>query len=194
MQSDSPSHKAETLLEYAVLDLGQLKNQTVDALAQGVDPVAVELRGDAQLALLLQLFIRLRAFVPEITWRPSSTKPAVVVFSRLPDDEYIRPHDVQDTAEWWSEEQLTKMEEAWEKEEHKALDIDLTALWQAVEGGKHTAPPLQAFLFHLYSMNPSKRSVAFSGEALPAACLFALNWFFAGGTKEISYNDQPLVV
>jgi hypothetical protein len=167
------------LISYFLVDTNSADSITPLAQTEDVDgflPLCIELQG-ADLLRLGKAFLFWRTKALEIIYRPQSTQKAMVIFSRLSEEEYFREADIIPPV-LWPEQKLVALKESWKSDLEKAIKINL-----------ESESTLDKFLEKLYAINPTKDKVVFEGVVQPYLFLLALDWF-ANSADSIWYHDE----
>ena len=184
----------ETLRNYRVLDLPAIlsaspaTSATIAVLASQVKNDPVELLGEAPVFFVLPLYARLRWSSQEIIFRPKPETHAVVVMSMA--SEGIRPNDVINLSDWWSETELASFEKAWKNSEEEA-EVRLDVWWDEALSGGHEAP-IRVFLRRLYAAPPPSVAARLVGDAPLLPSLLAAEWFLSSKTPRVEYQSLVL--
>jgi len=170
--------KQKELLEYQIINLNLINAKNISAQLKTIvktiknEPIILE--GDLTAKLLGQLFFVVAKFAEEVVWRENPKKTAGLVLSRLDDSEIIRPIKVEIFDEW-AETQEKVFFALRKKDTTSEIMIDLDFFWQ--EATAHRGNEVMNFAQFIYSINPLKSKVVFSGEIPPLPALIAFNWF-----------------
>jgi hypothetical protein len=182
--------KIPELIEYKIINLSEIKTKTqIKKIAEEIKNEPVELLGTNTLASVFNLFITIAPIADEIIYREKKDADGQLIFSRLFDDDIIRPTDVKPIS-FWAEEDLLFFQTMQRQDRTTEIILDLKFLWdkatyQTIED------PLKKFLQYLYCISQKKETVEIKGEIPLLPALIALNWFrfFA---KDIFYKTTKL--
>lgn len=186
-ESVSGPRQAE-LIEYNVIDINALYSTGSSAAQTQVENVCIELRGEAPLHYVLQLFLAVARTALELSYRAHETATATVIYSILDSEKFFRPYGT--VLKEWSANELDAFSKAQAQDTATELIFDITEHWSTAAASNADAQ-LQSFLKQLYLHSPRKQRVTLTGSAPVLPSLFALNWF-RSLTTELYYHSEKL--
>lgn len=173
-----PISPSEMLLTYKVIDLdavsGSLtsefaRKQVLHNIVEHCSNEPLEIRGQAPLVFVYELFEELKEIATEIIYRPHQNEDAYILFSTLGEEDGIHPSQVKSHLVEWSEEEIQTILSEYKK------DRTITEIF---EGQEWLKTGLKEFLLHLYQVNPEKKSVEVRGNLPVLLFVHILSWFY----------------
>ena len=183
--------KQKELIEYKKVDLADANSvYLADEYVQ-----AIELFGHGDVFKLAEVFLFWKNKVREITYRFDAESKALVVFSLLEDEDYVRSIDVLQPIRWREDDlEVFLSHQRNDTEEIIVIDLSQYTLSQNTQDAhadQSEKMSLIDFLRYLYAINPRKKRIELQGDTHPFLLLIILDWFCGHG-GEIFYNNQRL--
>lgn len=172
--------QAQSIIEYNIIDLEKIPSSK----SLAVQPV--ELKGEAKLKEVLLFFSSIRGFIPEVIYRPGKNHNAILIYSTLNDEQYLRPLGVKESPEVWSEKELADFDKAQTKDKNVSLELDFSKLGKI--NGDFSE---KKFYQNLYKISPDKARVVLRGQCPVLPALIAVNWFLPFA-KTVFYKNTKL--
>lgn len=173
--------QTQSIIEYNIIDLKRIPSP------KNLPTQPVELKGGIKLKDVLLFFSSIRGFISEVIYRPKENEDAVLIYSTLNDEQYIRPHDVRENPTVWSKKDLANFDKAQAKDSAVFAEVDFFELGK-VSGGFNE----KKFYNNLYKISPNKERVVLRGQCPILPALIAANWFLPFA-KAIFYENTKLI-
>ncbi|MBI2458929.1 MAG: hypothetical protein HYV53_00045 [Parcubacteria group bacterium] len=172
--------RTQSIIEYNVISL-----KRIPAL-KSLTNQPIELSGETNLKDALLFFSSIRGFIPEVIYRSGKNQDAVLIYSTLNDEQYLRPLGIRESPIIWTKKDLDSFDKAQAKDKAVFAELDFFELGK-VSGGFNE----KKFYQNLYKISPNKEKAVLRGQCLTLPALIAVNWFWPFA-KSVFYENEKL--